>query len=158
MTFMDAELVSVLDYTNEDVLDRFTKSFAIEEEEAVDIFNETKKFLCICNLPGVFIPDDLLIIDEMWHNFILFTKEYNRFCLQYFGHFLHHLPASKKEKGEAYRFQQEDQEKAKKQFRQKMEVLMGIVYDTYGEETLLKWFSIYPQKYTKEQIKKLRNW
>lgn len=155
---MNTKLTCVLDYTNEDILNRFSRSFTIEEEEVVDIFNETKKFLGICTLPGVFIPDDLLIIDEMWHNFILFTKEYSRFCEQYFGCFLHHLPASKKEKIISDRLQQEDPELAKGRFKQKMEVLMGIVYDAYGEATLLKWFSVYPQKYTKEQIKKLRKW
>ncbi|WP_198648846.1 hypothetical protein [Cyanothece sp. BG0011] len=33
------------------------------------------------------------IVDEAWHEFILFTKEYSDFCSQGFGYFLHHTPA-----------------------------------------------------------------
>lgn len=32
------------------------------------------------------------IIDEMWHTFILLTKDYAAFCQQYFGEFMHHEP------------------------------------------------------------------
>ncbi|MEJ7658804.1 MAG: hypothetical protein WKG07_03825 [Hymenobacter sp.] len=46
----------------------------------------------------VFIPDDLLIIDEMWHNFILFTPAYHAFCQAHFQKYLHHVPATKQEK------------------------------------------------------------
>ena len=67
-------------------------------EEAEAIFTETKKFLYISRQPGVFIPDELLIVDEMWHNFILFTATYQEFCLRYFGIYIHHTPAAKAEK------------------------------------------------------------
>ncbi|HEX2549313.1 MAG TPA: hypothetical protein VHM20_05755 [Gammaproteobacteria bacterium] len=33
-------------------------------------------------------------IDEFWHNHILYTKNYFQDCLQIFGHYLHHQPAS----------------------------------------------------------------
>lgn len=33
------------------------------------------------------------VVDEAWHNFILFTKEYKKFCNGTFGRFLHHIPA-----------------------------------------------------------------
>ncbi len=31
-------------------------------------------------------------IDEVWHNHILFTREYTRDCLEIFGKYLHHNP------------------------------------------------------------------
>src|SRR4051794_25286032 len=31
--------------------------------------------------------------DDLWHEFILYTREYERFCRQAFGGFLHHSPA-----------------------------------------------------------------
>lgn len=31
--------------------------------------------------------------DDLWHEFILYTKNYDRFCRQAFGRFLHHTPA-----------------------------------------------------------------
>lgn len=32
-------------------------------------------------------------VDEVWHDFILNTKEYARFCKSAFGQFMHHTPA-----------------------------------------------------------------
>jgi hypothetical protein len=33
------------------------------------------------------------VVDDAWHEFILFTKAYQKFCLSAFGKFLHHSPA-----------------------------------------------------------------
>src|SRR5262245_23952694 len=33
------------------------------------------------------------IADDLWHEFILFTKHYDAFCRKAFGRFLHHTPA-----------------------------------------------------------------
>lgn len=32
-------------------------------------------------------------VDELWHEFILYTRHYEAFCKQAFGRFLHHTPA-----------------------------------------------------------------
>ena len=34
-----------------------------------------------------------VIADELWHEFILYTRDYKTFCDQAFGAFLHHTPA-----------------------------------------------------------------
>ena len=33
-------------------------------------------------------------VDDLWHEFILYTKAYDAFCRQAFGRFLHHTPAA----------------------------------------------------------------
>jgi hypothetical protein len=33
-------------------------------------------------------------VDELWHEFILYTKAYDAFCEKAFGRFLHHTPAA----------------------------------------------------------------
>ncbi|MCV9935482.1 hypothetical protein OIU35_03825 [Boseaceae bacterium BT-24-1] len=33
------------------------------------------------------------VADDLWHEFILYTRDYGRFCNQAFGRFLHHTPA-----------------------------------------------------------------
>lgn len=33
------------------------------------------------------------VADDLWHEFILYTREYKRFCRYAFGGFLHHTPA-----------------------------------------------------------------
>ncbi len=35
------------------------------------------------------------VTDDLWHEFILFTRDYQRFCDKAFGQFLHHTPAVK---------------------------------------------------------------
>lgn len=33
------------------------------------------------------------IVDDLWHEFILYTLDYKRFCAKAFGRFMHHTPA-----------------------------------------------------------------
>jgi hypothetical protein len=33
------------------------------------------------------------VVDDLWHEFILYTRHYDDFCKQAFGRFLHHTPA-----------------------------------------------------------------
>lgn len=33
------------------------------------------------------------VVDDLWHEFILFTRDYQAFCARAFGQFLHHTPA-----------------------------------------------------------------
>ena len=35
------------------------------------------------------------VVDDLWHEFILFTRDYKTFCDDAFGQFLHHTPAVK---------------------------------------------------------------
>lgn len=131
--------------------------YAINQVETIEIFQETKKFLFISPIEGVFIPDDLLIIDEMWHNFILFTSVYHEFSRQFFDNkYLHHIPASKKDKDAHNLLADEQPELARAEYLQKMQKLISITYDHLGEETVRKWFQEYPIKYSKENIKALR--
>jgi hypothetical protein len=150
------QLEAMLAYQNEDVLSRFMDMFDVTHEEAKELFQETKKFLFVCQVKGVFIPDDLLILDEMWHNFILFTKEYQAFCNTHFDTYFHHLPASKVEKEEQRKKNTEDPEGSRNEYLEKLRYILSITYDTLGKETVQKWFKIYPIKYSKENIKSLR--
>jgi hypothetical protein len=33
------------------------------------------------------------VVDDLWHEFILYTKNYDAFCTRAFGRFMHHTPA-----------------------------------------------------------------
>lgn len=150
------QLQNMLAYKNENVISRFTGMFAISEDEAEDIFRETIKFLYIVRLPKIYIMDDLVILDEMWHNFILFTKEYHRFCTEHFGKYLHHLPASKKEKEEANARAVADPEGTMAAYKDTMRRVMSVTYDHLGSETVVKWFQQYPEQYSRTKILELR--
>jgi hypothetical protein len=34
------------------------------------------------------------VVDDLWHEFILYTRNYAQFCRRAFGGFLHHTPAA----------------------------------------------------------------
>jgi hypothetical protein len=42
---------------------------------------------------GRFVSMPSQVADDLWHEFILYTKGYDAFCKQAFGRFLHHTPA-----------------------------------------------------------------
>lgn len=41
---------------------------------------------------GVIFPMTNGSVDVLWHQFILFTREYSAFCEEHFGIFIHHAP------------------------------------------------------------------
>lgn len=41
---------------------------------------------------GKFVSMPSQVVDDLWHDFILFTRHYERFCDRAFGRFLHHTP------------------------------------------------------------------
>ncbi len=42
---------------------------------------------------GRFVSMPSQVVDELWHEFILFTRLYQRFCERALGRYLHHTPA-----------------------------------------------------------------
>jgi len=57
------------------------------------VIDGLRDYFYICNKAGrkmVSMPSQ--VVDVAWHEFILFTREYKRFCSKSFGRFLHHTP------------------------------------------------------------------
>ncbi len=92
---------------------------------------------------------DIVILDEMWHTFILFTNDYADFCNQFFGHYIHHGIITKQESGKQTQEKHTiDQTTFLQELQENMKSYYSFVYDTMGDETFTKWYSLYPQKYT----------
>ena len=63
--------------------------------EAEALFAEAKKYLILCHLDsGASWNMYSTRVDEAWHQFVLFTRQYTDFCHRYFGKFLHHNPSN----------------------------------------------------------------
>lgn len=69
--------------------------FVDTSEEGEALFLEVKKFCVLAQ------SDDTKIwtmhsfrIDEVWHQFILFTKKYINFCERFFGTYVQHSPSN----------------------------------------------------------------
>ncbi len=74
------------------VTKRFKDDFPEYANIAEELEIECKRFLYAATI----VPDVLLVpstaVDEYWHEFILFTKEYQDFCINVAGRFIHHEP------------------------------------------------------------------
>ena len=141
-----ASLARVLSYQNEDVLHRFRKLYDVTPAEAEELFTEVKKWLWLNNLPrAVSIPvtSPMHMMDEMWHNFILLTRDYEHFCREYLGRFLHHGPTRKQDMDK----HRQDPAGAQRAFDKSLRAAMAFTFDNLGEETLWKWHVYLPARY-----------
>lgn len=65
----------------------------LDEAQRDEVFEGLRDYFLICNLAGrrmVAMPSQA--VDDAWHEFILFTRQYDSFCSRAFGRFLHHTP------------------------------------------------------------------
>lgn len=66
-------------------------TLADSAEQAELLFREVERYLLLCqSQPG--LPMYSCRIDAVWHQFMLFTQDYQRFCDVHLGHFAHHEP------------------------------------------------------------------
>lgn len=161
-------LADVLAYENENVLYRFILHNDVNEEEALEIFTETKKWLwlsSVCMLikkhtdqeaPTLFIDENFLILDHMWHNFLMFTKDYREFCNDYLGIFIDHNPIPKSDRMEYLKRHKENPEEVMNEYMESRKAMFGFIYDCLGEEVLIKWFDELAERYPKEKIRAMR--
>jgi hypothetical protein len=86
-----SSLLEVMSSENPDLVLRYQNKLGLDEQQARQLFDDTKRFLFLCGtVPGKWSPTK--IIDEGWHNMILFTQDYADFCQRFFGRFIHHSP------------------------------------------------------------------
>lgn len=60
-----------------------------------EVFAGLQDYFQLCRTAGrrmVAMPSQA--VDDAWHEFILFTRHYDKFCRRAFGRFLHHTPAT----------------------------------------------------------------
>jgi len=157
-------LEEVLAYSNSDVVYRFQKTYGVTREQSEDIFVQVRKWLWLSHQHrlagfenGLFIDKPLIVIDEMWHNFVLFTTEYFAFCRKYFGYYIHHAPATEaedREGSEKYGALAPDERirVRKEQLRPQYE----FIYDHLGKETLAKWYLEYPKIFSFRRLAEMQ--
>lgn len=151
-------LDNVLNYKNEGVLLRFMDEFGIGKNDATRIFEDMLRWLWLNALhtvelkngtkgiPGrLGIRAEQLVIDEMWHIFMIYTEDYRNFCEKHFGFFIHHAPndAPKEslsaENLESYLIQ-----------------YLTYVHHHLGHATMCRWFEEYGEKYSSEILYRQR--
>ena len=89
------------------------------------------------NLPDIGITESMLIIDEIWHEFVLLTVSYHKFCDEYIGFYLHHPPLLTKYRNNTKTMNEEE---ASELFVSEM---VQTTFDKLGEEIAVRWFDEY---------------
>lgn len=147
-------LHEAIGYRNRHVVDRFIEHHALPRDDAEDLFVETLRWLWLCRradhdarAPDLFIDDCMAMVDEMWHTFVLFTRDYTGFCDQYLGGYVHHEPTTSEEKARAQAERERDPSEFRARREARLRALYDYVYDELGEDTLVKWYSTYPERY-----------
>lgn len=66
----------------------------LSDKDTFQVMLGLKQYFHICNMAGTrFVSMPSQVVDLAWHEFILFTRQYQQFCNGAFGRFLHHTPA-----------------------------------------------------------------
>jgi hypothetical protein len=66
----------------------------LTQQQANLVAHALREYFHVCNIAGkrmVAMPSQA--VDVAWHEFILFTRQYEKFCNKGLGRFLHHTPA-----------------------------------------------------------------
>ena len=142
-----------------EVILKYARDYGITESESRLIFKETIKMLWLMakheletekgvssSVPEAFnVHKPMMPLDNMWHEFILFTREYHEFCHEHFGCYLHHVPCSERE----FRAFQQRALEQKEEFIQRERASIGVfvryVQENLGSETLVTWFKELPK-------------
>ncbi len=141
---MTIELTHLLQFKKDRIIARYRKEYPkskmLPEESWIELMkfiwlyhqheadkkqrpeDKTLQFACV-------IHEEMKDIDNMWHTFLLFTKEYQLFCLEYLdGIFFHHDPL------------EEEAEVNHEEYAEELALYLSYIYDKLGENTVLKWF------------------
>jgi hypothetical protein len=152
-------LEEALAYENEPVVFEFMDMFDVEYEESREIFGEVKKWLWLCaysaeqkevndaDLPDIYVSFDFAIIDEMWHTFMLHSIAYTDFCEKYFGFYIHHTPTPPPMVKLKKSLRSSEDQFIYRITKEVYEKQLEYIYDLLGEETVVRWFDTYPEKY-----------
>lgn len=152
MLLTDPSLARALAYRNQHVIDRFREQWAVSADAGAELFTETKRLLWVKHISesrghSFGIDPALRILDEMWHVFVLHTREYSAYCQRVYGRYLHHAPTDKAREVARLRrnpeaFAQAERERCLRQWR--------LVTEVAGEPTLLKWYVDLPLRFGPE--------
>lgn len=144
-------LTDLLKYKNTWILDRYKKDYPNNQLSAEEALTELLKYFWISNKHKLertnnpneeflkfdcYVHPEMKQIDDMWHTFLLFTREYAEFCHQYFSVFLHHQPRVDNEKPNLDSFELE------------FTRYLSYIYDHLGAETVYKWFEPHVENVT----------
>ena len=145
-----ASLEETLAHEDDEIVAAYYTLYDVTEEQAHEMFGEAKKWLWLCassrqdraegvSAPKPRVDNDMLMLDEMWHLFMIFSDKYWRFCNRYFGAYIHHHPTTVAEKEDFGHQLFANRGKVLQELEEDDRAFYSYVYDKLGPATLLKW-------------------
>ena len=74
------------------IVERVREKGTLSAQQADEAVTEFRKYMALVALGNPELGMHSSEVDEIWHNFILFTREYAEFCHRICGHMIHHRP------------------------------------------------------------------
>lgn len=83
-----------IDFDSSNIERRLQKKLNLQQEQIKELCDEYKKFLYLAkmNPETSLVPGKL--VDEVWHDHILHTKQYQADCKRILGRYMHHIPST----------------------------------------------------------------
>lgn len=144
-----ASLDEVLAYENPRVIRGFLRDYDLEPAEVRLLFREMLKLVWLHDrLGGKYaIWWSWKPLDDMWHWFVLHTRDYEDFCLRYFGRMVHHDPETR---GDQLAPHADDGECVWQSYERGVHEAIEVTWRELGAETANRWFHEFWERYTPE--------
>jgi hypothetical protein len=131
----EVDVGGILNYQMPYVIERCKKDHGYDDEDMAIIEREFKRYLVLVankkkkgEGTGMFSKH----VDNLWHSFILFTREYTEFGHKYVGRYIHHAP-------EVVSFENRTPEQ-RAESRKDFQAFINNYEDTFKEEIHSIWF------------------
>lgn len=144
---MSLDLASLLSYKNAAVTDRYERDYPNNKLSGQQALEEFLKYVWICIKHSddlkkqpteetlqfkCVMHHEMKEIDQFWHTFLLFTRDYQTFCEGFLGdRFFHHEPVNWKETVID-----------ETQYEWELTRYLNYLYDHLGPETVSTWFQM----------------
>ncbi len=152
------KLEDVIAFDFDDIIYRFIEDWDLSFDETKEIFIETKKWLWLMcahyhdrkadlNPPPMGFTGSTYMIDQMWHQFMLYTPNYHRFTHEFFGYFIGHAPIDHATKVEMEKAAAADPEGEQRQSEEGQKAMIAYVSQKLGPATATKWYTTWKERY-----------
>ena len=136
----------MLAYRNDEVVHRFSAGWSVPLPAARVLFADVKRYLWLCGELEFEIPP-VRIVDEMWHTFLVFTRDYRTFCESYLGAMVEHVPTTRSEFRAQSSLARRDSRRVRSVTAERLQRCVMAVWDKLGERVAMRWYVDYPERY-----------
>lgn len=156
-------LERALEYRFDDVAYKFMDYYEVPFDVASEFFRETRKWLWLCarslhersrdgKVVELTITAPLFWLDEMWHIFLQFTRQYQEFCMECCGMFVHHVPTTQAEKIARREAHEQAPQAVLDQRMNELREQCLYIQEHLGKETLRRWYMDFAKEYSAENL------